>query len=40
MTKNEIAELLNEIGVLLELKGENPVQDPRLSKRRPGARGD
>uniref|UniRef100_UPI00404A1F74 DNA polymerase/3'-5' exonuclease PolX n=1 Tax=Cephaloticoccus sp. TaxID=1985742 RepID=UPI00404A1F74 len=24
MTKNEIAELLNEIGVLLELKGENP----------------
>lgn len=24
MTKNEIADLLNEIGVLLELKGENP----------------
>jgi DNA polymerase (family 10) len=24
MTKNEIAEVLNEIGVLLELKGENP----------------
>ena len=24
MTKNEIADVLNEIGVLLELKGENP----------------
>ena len=24
LTKNEIAEVLEEIGVLLELKGENP----------------
>ena len=30
MTKNEIADILNEIATLLELKGENPFQVSRL----------
>jgi len=30
MDKEQVAEILTEIGTLLELKGENPVQDSRL----------